>query len=68
MEACLKQTDLTFTIENKMLFLLRGGISWMQGYYATRLRGTNYLKVAHVWARSKCGNLTLKTPIGNLYQ
>lgn len=40
----------------------------MQGYYATRLRGTNYLKVAHVWARSKCGNLTLKTPIGNLYQ
>lgn len=63
----LKQTDLPFTIENKKLFLLRGGISWMQGNYVRHLRRTNYLlylKVTHVWARSKCGNMTLKT----LYQ
>lgn len=31
----LKQTDLPFTTENKMLFLLRGGICWMQGNYVT---------------------------------
>lgn len=43
----------------------------MQGNYVKHSLGTNYLlylKVTHVWARSKCENVTLKMPIGNLYQ
>lgn len=60
----LKQTDLPFTKGNKMLFLLTGSISWMQGsyiiYFISRL-------LMH-GARSKCENLTLKMPTGNLYQ
>lgn len=50
----LKQTDLPFTIGNKMLFLLTGSISWMQGSYIKHLFGANYLlylKVTHAWGQ-----------------
>lgn len=50
----LKQTDLPFTIGNKMLFLLTGSISWMQGSYIKHLFGANYLlylKVTHAWGK-----------------
>lgn len=65
----LKQTDLPFTIGNKMLFLLRGSISWMQGNYVKHLFGANYL--LYLKSYSCMGKVQMwKSDFenGNLYQ